>query len=88
MLEKEVNPCFISSYVPRQCGIATFTNNLFISYQSLYPCAGKVIAVDDNSGRDYPNILTIQMCKQLTCSMNSACLAGLRDDISANCWKG
>jgi glycosyltransferase involved in cell wall biosynthesis len=51
---KGINPCFISSYVPKECGIATFTNNLFTSYQNQYASGGKVAAVDGNPSGGYP----------------------------------
>ncbi len=54
MHQKVINPCLISSYVPKKCGIATFTHNLFTSYQSLYASAGKIVAVDGLPPVDYP----------------------------------
>ncbi len=53
MHQKEINPCFISSYVPKECGIATFTHNLFTSYQYQYASAGKIVAVDGLPSGNY-----------------------------------
>ncbi len=54
MLQKELIPYFISSYIPRKCGIATFTNNLLLAYQNLYGPIGKIIAVDEYPDTVFP----------------------------------
>ncbi len=54
MNQKEINPCLISSYIPKECGIATFTHNLFTSYQNLYASAGKIVAINGLPEDDYP----------------------------------
>lgn len=54
MAPREINPCFITSYVPKKCGIATFTQNLFISYHDMFAADGKIVAVDDQLDRSFP----------------------------------
>lgn len=54
MRQAKINPCFISSYVPKKCGIATFTHNLFTSYQNLYASTGKIVAINGIFKDDYP----------------------------------
>ena len=52
---REIIPCFISSYVPRQCGIATFTNNLANAImQKIMKSNFQVVAINNNVVYDYP----------------------------------
>lgn len=53
-MSNNIDPCFVSSYVPKKCGIATFVQNLFVSYQSLYDSTGRIVAIDDQVDRDFP----------------------------------
>lgn len=44
---------FVGSYPPRQCGIATFTNDLVASYDGYTASHADVVAIDDRSGRAF-----------------------------------
>ena len=50
------NVAFIGDYLPRQCGIATFTSDLYQSYARFIPGSGPlVVSVNDTrEGYDYP----------------------------------
>ena len=51
------NVAFIGDYLPRQCGIATFTSDLYKSYNSFIPNSNAiVVSVNDTpEGYDYPS---------------------------------
>jgi len=51
------NVAFIGDYLPRQCGIATFTSDLYKSYNSFIPDSrAMVVSVNDTpDGYDYPS---------------------------------
>ncbi|MFD2933588.1 glycosyltransferase family 4 protein [Spirosoma flavum] len=51
------NVAFIGDYLPRQCGIATFTSDLYLSYNSfIHDSRALVVSVNDTlEGYDYPN---------------------------------
>ncbi|CAN5257629.1 glycosyltransferase family 4 protein [soil metagenome] len=51
------NVAFIGDYLPRQCGIATFTSDLYKSYNSFIPASNAlVVSVNDTlEGYDYPS---------------------------------
>ena len=50
------NVAFIGDYLPRQCGIATFTSDLYTSYNSFITNSNAiVVSVNDTlEGYDYP----------------------------------
>jgi glycosyltransferase involved in cell wall biosynthesis len=50
------NVAFIGDYLPRQCGIATFTSDLYASYDTFIPDSNAlVVSVNDTpDGYDYP----------------------------------
>ncbi|GAB3991509.1 glycosyltransferase family 4 protein [Spirosoma daeguense] len=54
---KPRNVAFIGDYLPRQCGIATFTSDLYTSYDSFIPDANAlVVSVNDTpEGYNYPS---------------------------------
>ena len=43
---------FVSTYVPRQCGIATFTHNLFEAIRSVVPTNGHVVVAINGPGTE------------------------------------
>ena len=57
---------FLADYIPRQCGIATFTNDLFTSISDQYHQSDcYVLAVNDNeNGYDYPEEVRFEMSEQ------------------------
>ena len=52
--ERKVRVIYVSSYIPRKCGIATFTKDLTTAINALNPYnLAEIMAVNDN-GYDYP----------------------------------
>ena len=52
--ERKLRMVYVSSYIPRQCGIATFTKDLTNAINELNPeCLAEIIAVTDSYHQDY-----------------------------------
>lgn len=45
----------IGTYIPRRCGIATFTHDLFQSLQHIHKCTPAIVAVSDGSEMSFPD---------------------------------
>jgi glycosyltransferase involved in cell wall biosynthesis len=60
------NVAFLSTYPPRECGIATYTNDLVTSISALQAISPPVItAINDRGGYyDYPNSVKIQIDRE------------------------
>src|SRR4030043_80250 len=57
---------FIGNYLPRQCGIATFTTDLCESFAALYPqiqCFSLPVT-DTENGYDYPERVRFEIREQ------------------------
>ena len=56
----------LGSYPPRECGIATFTHDVYESYRKAYGLRGDVIAVDEPGGetRRYSNEVVARLSEQ------------------------
>lgn len=54
--ERVVRVIYVGSYIPRECGIATFTKDLTTAINVLNPlCLSEIMAIDENGmTRDYP----------------------------------
>lgn len=57
---------FMGNYLPRQCGIATFTYDLFHSIKSQYPQTELIVIAitDKNQSFDYPPEVRFEIIKQ------------------------
>lgn len=67
MRKKDITIGFISTYPPRECGIATYTQNLIVSIQKNNPKIGvKVIAINDQGKLKYPNEVVFSISQQDT----------------------
>jgi len=52
----KINVCFVSTYIPRQCGIATYTDNLMkaiVSADNAHELQLQVVAMNDKAGYEY-----------------------------------
>jgi glycosyltransferase involved in cell wall biosynthesis len=65
---------FLGSYVPRQCGIATFTYDLFRGFQNLFPSTHcSVVTVSDTPGSyGYPEEVRFEIDEKSTLSYHHA----------------
>src|SRR4030042_2041407 len=52
--ERLIRSIYVGSYIPRKCGIATFTKDLTNAINALNPRALAEIMVLNNNGYDYP----------------------------------
>lgn len=57
-MNNKLKICFLSSYIPRECGIATYTDNLMRAVKKAVPSANfSVVAMDEGTGTKYPPIV-------------------------------
>ena len=65
---------FIGDYLPRKCGIATFTSDIYAAISSQYPkTVCTVVSVNDNKeGYDYPNEVRFEIEEQKLTSYQRA----------------
>ncbi|HXW76542.1 MAG TPA: hypothetical protein VEJ20_03955, partial [Candidatus Eremiobacteraceae bacterium] len=64
---------FVSSYTPRKCGIATFTEDLRDAYDALAGANSAVIAINEPNGRHrYPSFVTEQIDRDDAASYRAA----------------
>ena len=78
---------FIGNYLPRQCGIATFTTDLCESFAKAYPAADAfaIPMNDDEQGYDYPPRVRFEVSEQELASYRRAAEFLNINDIDVIC---